>query len=78
MPDNPQVGDLVRGAQGNGCLGIVIVQRPKEVVGASWVPERYVVWWISLDKKTTEFYGSPCDQIKVVSFAEKGVVEKRN
>jgi len=78
MLDDPQIGDLVR-AKSND-LGIVIKYKPKQPIGASWVPERFVVWWLSDDKKTTEFvedcryYGD----IEIVSSASKESREKRN
>tara|TARA_A100001515_G_C4558194_1_gene205709 strand:- start:696 stop:863 length:168 start_codon:yes stop_codon:yes gene_type:complete len=50
---------------------MVIEKRPEEVVGAGWIPERFVVWWLNDGKSTTEFVGTEgLDFIQVVSKAE--------
>ena len=76
MPPNPQVGDLVstRGQD----LGIVIQCKPQQVVGASWVPERCVVWWLASDKRTTEFVGDAADIMEIISAAFEAKIEKEN
>ena len=68
-PPRPKVGDLVKSGKSH-VLGMVIKRKPEEIVGAGWIPERFTVWWLDNDKKTTEFVGTMgIDLIQVVSRA---------
>ena len=70
MIKRPNVGDLVQSRHSDAVVGMVIKCRPHEAVGAGWVPERYVVWWLDSDKRTTEFIGTDgLDLIQVISEA---------
>ena len=69
LPPRPRVGDLVQSGKSK-LLGMVIKRSPEEVVGAGWIPERFTVWWLDRDSKTTEFVGTQgVDLIQVVSRA---------
>mgnify|MGYP001170498586 CR=1 FL=1 len=66
----PDIGDLVK-SKASHVLGMVVEKRPEEVVGAGWIPERFVVWWLNDGKSTTEFVGTEgLDFIQVVSKAK--------
>ena len=66
----PDIGDLVKSKKSH-VLGMVVKCRPEECVGASWIPERFVVWWLDSDKRTTEFVApNGIDLIQVISRAE--------
>jgi len=68
-PWRPSIGDLVK-SKNSRVLGVVVKCKPQEHIGASWIPERYVIWWLDTDKRTTEFVGSHgIDLIQVVSKA---------
>ena len=68
------VGDLVR--TNNNTVGIIIKHKPNEPVGASWVPERYVVLWFDTGKHKTEFAGEMNEMIELLSAAESENVQK--
>jgi hypothetical protein len=72
---NYNVGDLVR--TNDNTVGIIIKHKPNEPVGASWVPERYVVLWFDTGKRKTEFAGDMNEMIELLSAAENEHVQKR-
>ena len=69
-PLRPAVGDLVKSRKSH-VLGMVVERKPEESIGASRIPERFIVWWLDTDKKSTEFIGTHgIDLIQVISKAE--------
>ncbi len=65
------VGDLICTTNTNSKeLGIVMEHKPNEPVGASWIPERYVVYWLGSEQRTTEFVGDTEKFLKVLSSAK--------
>jgi len=76
MIERPGVGDLVQSKHSDSVVGMVIKCRPEEVVGAGWIPERFVVWWLDTDKRTTEFIG--VDGLDIIQVISKAVVDDQD
>ena len=61
-----KAGDLITAITTRGnCLGIVKDTRPREVVGAAWFDERYVIYWF--DSQTTTTVHPKSLDVKIVS-----------